>query len=218
MGTTYHLFNAQRVPVGRMAVLISQYIRGKNKPTYVANQYQDGDKCVVVNMSDPLFTGRKRQQKIYRHHTGYPGGLKEYNFKTILEKNPERILYDAVMGMLPKNTLRKDIIKKNLIMFRGPYHTMQDVGLPQFTDAIPENININLGLNLNKEDNYIEFKTARDGSVPEEFKDFEQNIDETMGEPLIYQKKTHTEDRANFKLGIALKKSYKNLKRYKTHK
>ena len=218
MGTTYHLFNAQRVPVGRMAVLISQYIRGKNKPTYVANQYQDGDKCVVVNMSDPLFTGRKRQQKIYRHHTGYPGGLKEYNFKTILEKNPERILHDAVMGMLPKNTLRKDIIKKNLIMFRGPYHTMQDVGLPQFTDAIPENININLGLNLNKEDNYIEFKTARDGSVPEEFKDFEQNIDETMGEPLIYQKKTHTEDRANFKLGIALKKSYKNLKRYKTHK
>ena len=124
MGTTYHLFNAQRVPVGRMAVLISQYIRGKNKPTYVANQYQDGDKCVVVNMSDPLFTGRKRQQKIYRHHTGYPGGLKEYNFKTILEKNPERILHDAVMGMLPKNTLRKDIIKKNVIMFRGPYHTM----------------------------------------------------------------------------------------------
>ena len=92
------------------------------------------------------------------------------------------------------------------------------MGLPQFTDAIPENINLNLGLDLKKEDNYIEFKTARDGSIPEEFKDFEQNIDVTIGEPLVYQKKTHTEDRANFKLGIALKKSYKNLKRYKTHK
>ena len=75
-------------------------------------------------MSDPLFTGRKRQQKIYRHHTGYPGGLKEFSFKQTLEKNPERILVEAVMGMLPKNTLRKDIIKKNLIMYRGPYHTM----------------------------------------------------------------------------------------------
>jgi large subunit ribosomal protein L13 len=124
MGTTYHLFNAQRVPVGRMAVLISQFIRGKNKPTYRANEYQDGDKCVIVNIADPLFTGRKRQQKIYRHHTGYPGGLKEYTFKTILEKNPERIINDAIMGMLPKNTLRKDIIKKNVITFRGPYHTM----------------------------------------------------------------------------------------------
>ena len=92
------------------------------------------------------------------------------------------------------------------------------MGLPQFTDAVPKNINIDLGLNLNKEDNYIEFKTARDGSVPEEMADFEQNIDETIGEPLIYQKKTHTEDRANFKLGIALKKSYKNMRRYKTHK
>ena len=60
-GTTYHLFNAARVPVGRMAVLISQFIRGKNKPTYVKNAYQDGDKCVVVNIADPLFTGRKRQ-------------------------------------------------------------------------------------------------------------------------------------------------------------
>jgi hypothetical protein len=120
--------------------------------------------------------------------------------------------------MLPKNSLRKDIIKKNLIMYRGAYHTMQDVGLPQFGYAVPENINLNMGLNLNKEDNFIEFKTARDGSVPEEFKDFQQNIDKSIDEPLLFKKKTHTEDRANFKLGIALKKSYKNLKRYKTHK
>jgi hypothetical protein len=60
-GTTYHLFNASRVPIGRMAVLISEVIRGKNKPTYVPTKYYDGDKCVVVNMDDPLFTGRKRQ-------------------------------------------------------------------------------------------------------------------------------------------------------------
>jgi len=54
-------------------------------------------------MADPYFTGRKRCQKLYRHHTDYPGGLKEFTFKTVREKNPERILKDAVMGMLPKN-------------------------------------------------------------------------------------------------------------------
>ena len=75
-------------------------------------------------------TGRKRQQKLYRHHTGYPGGLKEFTFKEIVESNPERILTDAVSGMLPKNKLRKDIIAKNLVMFRGPYHTYHHVGLP----------------------------------------------------------------------------------------
>ena len=75
-----------------------------------------------------------------------------------------------------------------------------------------------MGLNLSKEDNYIEFTTARDGSVPEEFNDFEQRIDTSISEPLLFQKKTHTDDRSNFKLGIALKKSYKNLKRYKTHR
>jgi large subunit ribosomal protein L13 len=73
-------------------------------------------------MADPFFTGRKRQQKVYRHHTGYPGGLKEITFKQVVEKRPERVLEEAVMGMLPKNKLRKDIIK-GLVMFREPYHT-----------------------------------------------------------------------------------------------
>lgn len=94
------------MPVGRMAVLISQFIRGKNKPTYHTRGYEDGDKCIVVNMADPLLTGRKREQKIYRHHTGFPGGLKEFTFKHVIENNPERVLEEAVMGMLPKNKLR----------------------------------------------------------------------------------------------------------------
>ena len=75
-------------------------------------------------MSDPLFTGRKRQQKVYRHHTGYAGGLHEKSFKYLVSHNPEEILKRALMGMLPKNTLRKDIIRLNVKMFREPYHNM----------------------------------------------------------------------------------------------
>jgi len=88
-GTTYHLFNAKRMPIGRIAVLASQFIRGKHKPGYCPNNYSDGDKVVVVNMADPLMTGRKRLDKIYRHHTGYAGGLKEIMIKEMVERKPE---------------------------------------------------------------------------------------------------------------------------------
>ena len=92
------------MPIGRIALMVSKLIRGKHKPTYTPLNFEAGDKCIVVNMGDPYMTGRKRQQKVYRHHTGYPGGLKEYTFRTVLEKDPERILREAVMGMLPKNS------------------------------------------------------------------------------------------------------------------
>lgn len=68
-GTTYHLFNAKRMPLGRMAVLISQYIRGKHKPGYESNNFKNADKCVVVNMGNPLLSGNKKSYKVYRHHT-----------------------------------------------------------------------------------------------------------------------------------------------------
>ena len=163
-------------------------------------------------------TGRKRQQKLYRHHTGYPGGLKEFTFKEIVESNPERILTDAVSGMLPKNKLRKDIIAKNLVMFRGPYHTYHHVGLPQFTEPKPRDINEEMGLDgFSKDTHVVTYTASRDGSVPEEFKDLPQEIDPSIGEPLLFKEKTHTEARENFYLGHALKKSYKNLRRFKVH-
>jgi large subunit ribosomal protein L13 len=121
-GKTWHLFNAARYPIGRIAALASVYIRGKHKPGYDPKSYSNGDKIVVVNMKDPLMTGRKRLQKLYRHHTGYPGGLKEFTFKHILETNPDRILKDAILGMLPKNKLRKDIVEKNVVTVFGKYH------------------------------------------------------------------------------------------------
>lgn len=113
-GHTYHLFNAKRMPVGRMAVLIAQFIRGKHRPGYMRNATGVNEKttnvfdtCIVVNIDDPFMTGRKMQQKLYRHHTGYPGGLKTFTYKHVRETKPERILTEAVMGMLPKNKNRE---------------------------------------------------------------------------------------------------------------
>jgi large subunit ribosomal protein L13 len=73
-------------------------------------------------MKDPLLTGRKKSQKVYRHHTGYAGGLKEIPFRQMLERKPDQILVRALMGMLPKNHLRVDCIKQNVIMFNEPFH------------------------------------------------------------------------------------------------
>jgi len=67
---------------------------------------------------------------LYRHHTGYPGGLKEYTFKHILERNPRRILIDAVKGMLPRNKLRDVVIEKKLKIYEGAYHSYNNIGLP----------------------------------------------------------------------------------------
>ena len=196
--------------------MISTFIRGKHKPGYTQNSFANGDKCIIVNMGDPLFTGRKRQQKVYRHHTGYPGGLKEYTFKQIMEKDPERILRDSLMGMLPKNSLRKQMIKENVIMFTEPHHTFTSI-LPQFTEPLPTNINDEIGLgNFSAENTTVKFSS--DGTIPEEFKDFPQDLDDTIDYPLNLRQKTHTQDRENFKLGIALRKSYKGNKRYKQHR
>lgn len=125
--------------------MVSKFIRGKHKPTFTPLNFEAGDKCIVVNMNDPYMTGRKRQQKVYRHHTGYPGGLKEYSFRTVLEKDPERILREAVMGMLPKNSQRTDMIKQNLHMELGPYHNYGAI-LPQFTEPLPKDINDLVGM------------------------------------------------------------------------
>jgi large subunit ribosomal protein L13 len=73
-------------------------------------------------MKDPLFTGRKRLQKVYRYHTGYAGGLHEITFKQMLEREPDKILKHAIIGMLPKNSLRKEIVERNVITVFEQYH------------------------------------------------------------------------------------------------
>ena len=92
--------------VGRLASRISTILMGKHKPVFLPHK-DNGDFVVVINAADVKFTGNKFKQKLYRWHTGYPGGLKEVSVKMMHQKKPNELLRRAVWGMLPKNKLRK---------------------------------------------------------------------------------------------------------------
>ena len=106
--------------LGRVATKIADRIRGKDKPTYTPHT-DGGDYVVVINAEKIRITGSKFENKKYYSHSLYPGGLKTKTFRELNEKNPEKIIEEAVKGMLPKNKLGKSIIKK-LKVFRGPSH------------------------------------------------------------------------------------------------
>ncbi|HNW96609.1 MAG TPA: 50S ribosomal protein L13 [Candidatus Paceibacterota bacterium] len=107
-------FNASNQILGRLATQIASLLQGKNSAKYEPNQSGEV-KVIVDNISKIRVTGKKQNQKLYRHHTGYIGHLKTETYKQIFEKNPSEILRKAVMGMLPKNKLRSKRIK-NLII------------------------------------------------------------------------------------------------------
>jgi len=106
--------------LGRVATKIADRIRGKDKPTFTPHT-DGGDYVIVVNAEKIKVTGSKFSDKKYYTHSLYPGGLKTQTFRELQEKNPEKIIEEAVKGMLPKNKLGKSMIKK-LKVFRGPSH------------------------------------------------------------------------------------------------
>ncbi|MDO8436508.1 MAG: 50S ribosomal protein L13 [bacterium] len=97
--------------LGRLATEIANFLRGKNRPDFAPNK-DGGDIVVVKNVEKLKFTGRKMEQKKYYHHSGYLGGLKEMPLKKLFEKDPAEVLRKAVFGMLPKNKLRSEMIKR----------------------------------------------------------------------------------------------------------
>ena len=107
----WYLMDCSGKRLGRLSVLVANILRGKNKPEYTPNS-DVGDFVVLVNAKNIEVTGNKSENKIYFRHTGYPGGIKKISFKDQLEKDPEKIIRDAVKGMLPKNKLNRQIIKK----------------------------------------------------------------------------------------------------------
>ena len=106
--------------LGRIATKIADKIRGKDKTSFTPHT-DGGDYVIVINAEKIKVTGSKFNNKIYYRHSLYPGGLKSQTFKELNKKNPERIIEEAVKGMLPKNKLGKSIIKK-LKVFQGPNH------------------------------------------------------------------------------------------------
>jgi len=116
----WYLFNAEGKILGRLATEIASILRGKNKVIF--DQSQDlGDYVIVINAEKVRVTGKKQEQKLYRHHTNYPGSLKEIKYKEMLQKKPEMIIEKAVKGMLPRNKLSRSMIKK-LKVYRGDNH------------------------------------------------------------------------------------------------
>jgi len=115
------LIDATGLVVGRLASIIALRLRGKHKPTYTAH-VDDGDNVIVINAAKVVFTGRKREKKVYYHHTGYIGGIKERTARSILEgKFPERIVEKAVQRMLPHGPLGRRQLG-NLRVYPGPEH------------------------------------------------------------------------------------------------
>ena len=114
------VFDASDKILGRFATKIADKLRGKDKPTFTPH-VDGGDFVVVINADKVKVTGNKAEQKKYFKHSLYPGGLKEKSYKEVLESTPERIIENAVKGMLPKNKLGKSIIKK-LKVYSGSEH------------------------------------------------------------------------------------------------
>jgi large subunit ribosomal protein L13 len=112
--------DAENQVLGRLATQIATLIRGKHKPTYTPSM-DGGDFVVVVNAEKIRVTGDKANQKIYYRHSNFPGGLKRTAYKVMLQTHPERIIYFAVKGMLPRNRLSRHIIKK-LKVYVGASH------------------------------------------------------------------------------------------------
>jgi large subunit ribosomal protein L13 len=116
----WYLVDAQDIVLGRLATQIANVLRGKNKAIFTPS-VDTGDFVIVVNAEKIALTGRKLDDKMYYHHTGFPGGLKEITAGKLLEKKPEDLIRKAVKGMLPKNKLARHMIKK-LKVYSGASH------------------------------------------------------------------------------------------------
>jgi len=107
----WHLIDLKDKVLGRSATQISKLLIGKNKPYYTAH-LDCGDYIVAINAAKVKVTGKKKENKLYRHHTGYPGGFKELTYNQMMAKDPKKIIQLAVKGMLPKNKLRSARLKR----------------------------------------------------------------------------------------------------------
>ena len=117
----WYVVDAAGVPLGRLASKVAAILRGKTKPDYTPN-VDTGDFVIIINSDKAVLTGKKLEDKYYRYHTGYIGGLKEISYGKLMSERSDLAVYEAVKGMLPKNSLGRQMIKK-LRVFKGAEHT-----------------------------------------------------------------------------------------------
>ena len=107
----WYVLDAAGKPLGKTAVRAADILRGKNKPTFTPNA-DCGDNVIIINAAQAVLTGKKGEQKFYRHHSGWVGGLKETPYRILMQEKPELAMQVAVKGMMPKNTLGKNSLKR----------------------------------------------------------------------------------------------------------
>jgi large subunit ribosomal protein L13 len=127
----WYVIDAEGRTLGRLASEIARVLRGKNKPQYTPH-VDVGDFVVVVNAEKVVVTGKKAEQKVYRRHSGYPGGMKETSYERMLERRPEEIVRKAVYGMMPKSRLARQQMRK-LKIYAGPEHPHTAQNPQQYT-------------------------------------------------------------------------------------
>ncbi len=119
----WYIIDATNKPLGRVATEVAKLLRGKHKPTFTPH-IDMGDHVIVLNCKDAILTGNKLNQKLYRRHSGYIGGMKEVSAKVMMDKTPEKAMTLAVKGMLPHNSLGRQMAKK-LRVYAGSEHENQ---------------------------------------------------------------------------------------------
>ena len=107
----WYILDAAGKPLGKTAVQAADLLRGKNKPTFTPNA-DCGDHVIIINAGKAVLTGKKGEQKFYRHHSGWVGGLKETPYRILMQEKPELAMQVAVKGMMPKNTLGRNALKR----------------------------------------------------------------------------------------------------------
>lgn len=119
----WHVVDASGLVLGRLATEVARRLRGKHKPEYTPH-VDTGDYIVIINAKNIDVTGRKEDNKVYYHHTGYPGGIKSRTLREVRESKPEDIIRMAVKGMMPKNSLGRQMMTK-LKIYEGNEHGHQ---------------------------------------------------------------------------------------------
>ena len=119
----WYVIDAANKPLGRTAATVATLLRGKHKPTFTPN-VDCGDHVVVINAAQAVLTGNKLEDKFYRHHSGWVGGLKEIKYATLMKNNPEKAMMLAVKGMLPDNTLGRKALTRVRI-YRDANHSQE---------------------------------------------------------------------------------------------
>ena len=116
----WYIVDAAGLTVGRLAASVAKVLTGKNKPTYTPH-VDTGDNVIIINASKAILTGNKMEQKYYRTHSGWIGGLKETKYRLLMQEKPELAMRVAVRGMMPRNTVTKDSLKR-LHIYAGEQH------------------------------------------------------------------------------------------------